>query len=64
MLLDLLDPDPLVRGTDLDRLLILPFYEIMPENRFLTQNFSKNLIFKTENNVPGGKLLEKNMENF
>jgi hypothetical protein len=33
----------------------------MLQNRILTQNFSQNLIFKTENNVPVGKLLEKNM---
>jgi hypothetical protein len=28
----------------------------------LTQNFSKKLNFKTENDVPAGKLVEKNMK--
>jgi hypothetical protein len=31
------------------------------QKRTLTQNFSKKYIFKTEDNVPPGKLKEKNM---
>ncbi len=34
------------------------------QNKILTQHFfSKNLIFKTEDNVPMGKLEEKNIKN-
>ncbi len=32
------------------------------QNRILTENFSKNLNFKTEDNVHAGKLQEKNIE--
>ncbi len=49
MFLGLLDPDPLVRGTDPDP---APFShkcvertEIMPANKILTQNLSKQLYF-------------------
>ncbi len=58
MFLGLLDPDPL---EVLIRLRILPFShkgvertEIMLANKILTQNFRKNKIFKTEDNVPTG----------
>jgi hypothetical protein len=62
------DPDPLVRGTDPDpdRLRILLFSqkcvertEIMPEDKIFTQILAKNFIFKTEDDVPLGKLKKK-----
>jgi hypothetical protein len=48
------DPDPLVRGTDPDP--AFPFMKYRLKISILTQNFSKKLFFRPEDNVPAGKL--------
>ncbi len=60
MFLGLQDPDPLVRGTDLDPSF---FWNNACKIGFYKKIFAKNFVFKTEDNVIMGKLIEKNMGN-
>jgi hypothetical protein len=60
MFLGLPDPDPLIRGMDQAPdpfpflIKVLSGLKQCLENKILTQNFSKKLNFKTEDNVPAG----------
>ncbi len=51
-----LDPDPSVRGTDPDPAPDSSLFLKNASKQDLKQNFSKNLIFNTKENVPVGKL--------
>ena len=77
MFLALPDPDPLVRGTGSRSisqrygagsesspflLEVLSGLKECLQKKSLTQNFSKKLNFKAEDNVPVGKFQEKNLK--
>jgi hypothetical protein len=58
------EPDPLVKGMDpapdpAPSLILIKVLNVLKDsllNKILTQNFSKKLNFKTEDNVSAGKL--------